>query len=120
MFSMIMINDTQAYIRMDCKRVCFSPRSRWQRPLDKIIVAHTLKWPSGLVCQATCIKNLKINKNLLHIKRREDKEEISVLDVGGKPQKIVPGENPRSQVGTENQNPLPIHVVPWLGFEPSP
>ena len=54
------IDDTQAYIRMDCKRG--NPVSAlgvggiglW----TKIIVAHTLKWPSGLVCLATCIKNL--------------------------------------------------------------
>ena len=28
----------------------------WQRPLKKKNVAHTLKWPSGLVRLATCIK----------------------------------------------------------------
>ena len=39
---------------MDCKR------SKWQRPLEqKITVAHTLKWPSGLVCLATSIKKNK-------------------------------------------------------------
>ena len=61
---------------MDCKGG--SPKSRWQRPLEKklivaavgrrvtlsqLIVAHTLKWPSGLVCLATCIKIKKNNSN---------------------------------------------------------
>ncbi len=39
---------------------------------------------------------------------RRQKKEASVLDVGGKPQRIIPGENPRHQVGTED----PIHLVP--------
>ena len=46
-------------------------------------------------------------------RKREDNEEISVLDVGVKPQRIIPGRNPRSQVGTENQ----IHIVTPIGFE---
>ena len=29
-------------------------------------------------------------------------KEVSVLDVGGKPQRISPGENPDDQVGAEN------------------
>ena len=45
------------YIRMDCERG--NPVSvlgvGGNGPWKKIIVAHTLKWPSGLVCQATCI-----------------------------------------------------------------
>ena len=51
-------DDTQAYIRMDCKRgnpvsaLGVGGNGLWK----KIIVAHTLKWPSGLVCLATCIK----------------------------------------------------------------
>ena len=41
-------------------------------------------------------------------------KEVSVLDVGGKPQRISPGENPDDQVGAEN----PIHkclsvIQPW-------
>ena len=38
-------DDTQVYLRMDCKGVT-----------GKKIVAHTLKLPSGRVCMATCIK----------------------------------------------------------------
>ena len=30
--------------------------------LTKIIVAHTFKWPSGLVCMATCITKIIIIK----------------------------------------------------------
>ena len=51
-------DDTQAYIRMDCKRgnpvsaLGVGGNSLW----NKLIVAHTLKWPSGLVCLATSIK----------------------------------------------------------------
>ena len=55
----------QAYIRMDCKggNPDSAPRSRWQRPMEKTqIVAHTLKWPSGLVCLATCIKKIVSSK----------------------------------------------------------
>ena len=42
-------NDTQAYNRMDCKRgnpvsaLGVGGKGLW----DKIIVTHTLKWPSG-------------------------------------------------------------------------
>ena len=54
-------DDTQAYIRMNCKRG--NPVSALgvggNGLLTKIIVAHTLKWPSSLVCVATCIKNNK-------------------------------------------------------------
>ncbi len=39
-------------------------------------------------------------------------KEVSVLDVGGKPQRIIPGKNPRNQAGTEN----PIHIVPPGGI----
>ena len=46
--------------------------------------------------------------------RREDDEELSVLEVGGKPRRIIPGENPGSQLGTENP------IVPLLRFEPGP
>ena len=52
------IDDTQAYIRMDCKggnpvsALGVGGNGLW----NKTIVAHTLKWPSGLVCLATCIK----------------------------------------------------------------
>ena len=52
-------DDTQAYIRMDCKRgnpvsaLGVGGNGLWK----KIIVAHTLKWPSGLVCLATAYKN---------------------------------------------------------------
>ena len=59
-------DSTQAYIRMDCKRgnpvlaLGVGGKGLW----NKIIVAHTLKWPSGLVCLATCIKN-NIKKNYL-------------------------------------------------------
>ncbi len=42
------------------------------------------------------------------------RKEVSVLDVGGKPQRIQPGKNPSIQVGPEN----PIHIVPPVGFEP--
>ena len=42
----------------------------------------------------------------------EDKE-VSVLDVGGKPSRIIPAENPHSLVGTRN----PIHIVAAVGFE---
>ena len=55
-------DDTQAYTRMDCKRgnpvsalgVHVGGNGLW----NKTIVAHTLKWPSGLVCLATCIKKM--------------------------------------------------------------
>ena len=40
--------------------------------------------------------------------KREANEEISVLDVVGKPQRFIPGKNPRSRLGTEN----PTHMVP--------
>ena len=33
--------------------------------LWKKIVAHTLNWPSGLVCQATCIKKYLKNREAL-------------------------------------------------------
>ena len=52
------IEDTQAYIRMGCERgnpisaLGVGGNGLWK----KTIVAHTLKWPPGLVCQATCIK----------------------------------------------------------------
>ena len=50
-------DDTQVYLRMDCKGVT-----------GKQIVAHTLKWPSGRVCLATCIKKkLKKKKKKLWI-----------------------------------------------------
>ena len=49
------MDDTQAYIRMDCERG--NPVSALGvggiGPWQKYIVANTLKWPSGL---ATCIK----------------------------------------------------------------
>ena len=51
-------DDTQAYIRMDCKggnpvsALGVGGNCLW----NKFIVAHTMKWPSGLVCLATCIK----------------------------------------------------------------
>ena len=53
---------TQAYIRMDCKwgnpvlALGVGSNGPWQ----KIIVAHTLKWPWWLVCLANCI-----NKTIL-------------------------------------------------------
>ena len=49
----LLMDDTQAYIRMDCK----GWMSSWQWPLGKgLIVSHTLNWPSDLECLATCIK----------------------------------------------------------------
>ncbi len=40
------------------------------------------------------------------------KKEVSVLDVGGKLQRIIPEKTLRSQAGTENPNP---HTVPPPG-----
>ena len=49
--------NTQAYILMDCKRGnLVSAPGVCGNGLRKKNVAHTLKWPPGLVCQATCIK----------------------------------------------------------------
>ena len=61
------IDDTQAYIHMDCKRgnPVSAPGVGGNGLWNKKIVAHTLKRPSGLVCLATCIKN-KYIKNCLH------------------------------------------------------
>ena len=62
-------DDTQAYIRMDCKRgnpvsaLGVGGNGLWK----KIIVAHTLKWPSGLVCLATCIKKKRKKGSLFHL-----------------------------------------------------
>ena len=39
-------------------------------------------------------------------------KEVSILDVGGKPQRSIQGKNPRDRVGTEN----PIHLVPPAGI----
>ena len=61
----LLMDDTQAYIHMDCKggnpvsALGVGGNGLWK----EIIVAHTLKWPSGLVCHATCINKSKINKN---------------------------------------------------------
>ena len=41
---------------MECKGGYPVPALWWQRPLEQIVVAHTLKWPSGLVCLANCMK----------------------------------------------------------------
>ena len=51
------IEDTQAYIRMDCERGNpVSAQGVGGNGLWKtIIVAHTLKWPSSLVCQGRVI-----------------------------------------------------------------
>ena len=51
-------DDTQAYIRMDCKggNPVSAPGVGGNGLRKKIIVAHTLKWPSGLVCLVTCFK----------------------------------------------------------------
>ena len=59
-------DDTQAYIRIDCKRgnpvsaLGVGGNSLWK----KKIVAHTLKWPSGLVCLAMCIQKQKQKQNM--------------------------------------------------------
>ena len=54
-------DDTQAYICMDCKRgnPVSALRVGGNGRLKKIIVAHSLKLPSGLVCLATCIKRAR-------------------------------------------------------------
>ena len=48
-------DDTQAYIRLGCKRGDLRPGVGGNGLWKQIIVANTLKWPSGLVCLATCI-----------------------------------------------------------------
>ena len=51
----------------------FSHCSRWQWPLEKnLIEAQTLKWPSGFVCLATCIKknNNNPHRSDIHSSRR--------------------------------------------------
>ena len=64
MFFRLRIDDTQAYIRMNCERgnpvsaLGVGGNGLW----TKIIVAHTLMWPSGLVCLATCIKRKRKKK----------------------------------------------------------
>ena len=50
-----------------------------------------------------------------HPNGKKTKKEISVLDVGGKLQRIIPGKI-HSQIGTEN----PIHIVSSVGIEPGP
>ena len=40
-------------------------------------------------------------------------KEMTVLDVGGKPQRDILGKNPHGQAGTD----YPIHMVPPVGFE---
>ena len=49
------IDDKQAYIRKD---LGVGGNDLWKN----ILVAYTLKWPSSLVCLATCIK-IKNNNN---------------------------------------------------------
>ena len=57
----LLIDDTQAYIHMDCKGgnpvsvLGVGGNGLWK----KIVVAHTLKWPSGLVCLVICIHKKK-------------------------------------------------------------
>ena len=46
--------------------------------------------------------------------REKTKKEVSVLDVGGKPQRIIPGKTHAIRQGLKN----PIHIVPQVGFEP--
>ncbi len=41
-------------------------------------------------------------------------KEVSVLDVGGKPYRIIPVEKSCNQVATKNI----IHIMPKAGFEP--
>ena len=41
------------------------------------------------------------------------RKKVSVLDVGGKPQRVIPGENPHSPVGTENLNLIVPPPPPW-------
>ena len=55
----LLVNDTQAYILTDCKggNPVSAPGIGGNSPWENSwFVAHTLKWPSGLVCLATCIK----------------------------------------------------------------
>ena len=52
----------EAYIRMDCKRgYPVSALGAGGNGLWEKIVAHTLKWPSGL--QALCVWRLALKKN---------------------------------------------------------
>ena len=66
-------DDTQAYIRMDCKRgnpvsaLGVGGNGLW----TKIIVAHTLKWPSDLVCLATKIILSNLAFNMIHRYKKE-------------------------------------------------
>ena len=76
------MDDTQACIRMDCRGG--NPVSAQEmvatRPLEKLlIVAHTLKWPSGLVCLASCIQ--KVSDSNLKSKEVIDFEK-SVVNQG--------------------------------------
>ena len=60
------MDDTQAYIHMDCKRgnpvsaLGVAGNSPWK---NRWFLAHTLKWPSGLVCLATCKKKYTCKKS---------------------------------------------------------
>ena len=47
--------------------------------------------------------------------RQDEKTiKISVLDVGGKPQRVIPGKTHAVREGLKN----PIHIVPLVRFEP--
>ena len=104
---------------MDTKAQCLS------LTIDIYIISHeALRMSKGLVCRRQheeltidisfnfIYSGCEANKNSQREKRttcsqepnrEKTRTEVSVLDVGGKPQRFIPGENPRSQVGTKTQ-----------------
>ena len=66
-------------------------------------------------CKAKESLKNKLNRCTSQAPNREKtRKEVSVLDVGRKPQRIIPGKSPRNQVGTE----YPVVPPPPTWFKP--